>query len=435
MELPPLEIESLDHEARGIAHSNGKVIFVEGALTGERVRYRTFKRKPSYELGRAIEILRPSSQRVVPRCPSFGTCGGCSMQHLDTGAQVSSKQRVLEENLARIGKVRPELVFRPIHGPSWGYRFRARISVQQRVETDEIILGFHKRKSNYLVDMRSCDVLPVRISNLLAPLRELISSLTIRLSLPQIELAIGEETVVFVLRLLEPFAAGDADLVNAFAAHHSVRFWIQRGGPESATPMVSGESPLAFSLPEFGVHMPFQPTDFTQVNHQINRTLVGRAVRLLHPEPDDRVLDLFCGLGNFTLPLATRSAHVTGIEGSPQLTQRAQQNAVENRLGEKTSFLTANLFEPDVAQFRSLGRFEKVLIDPPRDGAVELARMWAANADLRPQRIVYVSCNPSTLARDADILTHAAGFRLRGAGVVNMFPQTSHVESIALFEQ
>jgi 23S rRNA (uracil1939-C5)-methyltransferase len=443
---PELEIESLDMEARGVGRQTdengepGKVVFVEGALPGERVSYSSFRKKPSYEQAQIVRILRESATRVHPRCAFYGTCGGCSMQHLDERAQIAVKQRVLEDNLWHLAKLRPEIVFRPIHGPSWGYRYRARLTVRYVVKKGGVLVGFHEKKSSHVADMTRCEVLPEHVSAMLVPLRGLVEQLSIRERMPQIELAVGADVTALVLRVLEPLTAADEGLLREFADQHRVQFWLQPKGPETVYPFYPTDVELTYTLPEFDVRMPFKPTDFTQVNHQINRALVGRALRLLAPAKTDRVLDLFCGLGNFTLPLARCSRQVIGIEGSDTLSQRALDNARANGLDAHTSFACRNLFEISAEDFRALGRFDKFLIDPPRDGALavskalaELAR--AGDEALLPKRIVYVSCSPATLARDAGLLVHDAGYRLKGAGVVNMFPHTSHVESIALFER
>ena len=443
---PVLEIESLDMEARGVGRQldengePGKVIFVEGALPGELVTYSSFRKKPSYEQAQIVDILRESVMRTKPRCPFFGTCGGCSMQHLDERAQIAIKQRVLEDNLWHLAKLRAQQMYRPIHGPSWGYRYRARLTVRHVVKKGGVLVGFHEKKSSYVADMTSCEVLPPHVSAMLVPLRRLVESLSIRDRMPQIELAVGDAVTALVLRVLEPIDAADEALLRAFADEHRVQFWLQPKGPDSATPFYPTDVELAYTLPEFNIRMPFKPTDFTQVNHQINRVLVGRALRLLAPAGTDRVLDLFCGIGNFTLPLARRAREVVGIEGSAVLTQRALANAQANGVAGHTSFATRNLFEITADDFRALGAFDKFLIDPPREGALAVSKALAGLAQagetaLLPKRIVYVSCNPGTLARDAGLLVHEAGYRLVGAGVVNMFPHTSHVESIACFER
>jgi 23S rRNA (uracil1939-C5)-methyltransferase len=443
-----IDIESLDTEARGVGHlqnedgSRGKVIFVEGALPGERVSYQTFRKKAKWEAATLLEIHRESALRVAPRCEYFGICGGCAMQHVDPAAQIAAKQRLLEDNLHHIGSVSPEMVLRPIHGPDWGYRYRARLSVRNVPKKGGVLVGFHERKSPYVVDMKTCQVIPPKVSALLVPLRELVATLSIKERLPQFELAVGDGKdgmlTVLVLRNMAPLAADDEARLRAFADLHEIQWWLQPAGPDSAYPFYPIGPQLHYTLPEFGITMPFKPTDITQVNHQINRVLVERALRLLDVQPDERVADLFCGLGNFTLPLATRARAVVGIEGSPALTARAMENARHNGLEDKTSFVTRNLFEITAADLAALGRFDRMLVDPPRDGAAALCTalvdLREIDATLRPRRIVYVSCSPSTLARDADLLVHRGGYALKKAGVVNMFPHTAHVESIAVFD-
>ncbi len=439
-----INIRSLDMDARGVGHltnedgSQGKVVFVEGALPGEVVGFNSYRKKPSWEAATLGPIIKESSQRVNPKCPHYGVCGGCSMQHLDPSAQVAMKQRVLEDNLSHIGKVKPVMVMRPVYGPTWGYRYRARLSVRNVHKKGIVLVGFHEKKSRYVANMETCEILPPHISKMLMPLRDLISSLTLIEALPQIELAIGEGVTAMVLRIMQPLGAGDAEKLKAFADQHQVQWWLQTAGPDSAEPYYPEHSDLHYLLPEFGVKMPFKPTDFTQVNHHINRVLVARALGLLEVQKDERILDLFCGLGNFTLPIATQAREVVGIEGSTALTQRALSNAQANGLGDSTSFATRNLFEVKAEDFVALGKFDRFLIDPPRDGAMAVCQalidLGKIAPELRPERIVYVSCSPSTLARDAGMLVNEAGYQMAKAGVVNMFPHTSHVESMAVFD-
>ncbi len=439
-----IDIKSLDMDARGVGHlanedgSPGKVIFVEGALPGERVSFLTFKRKKNWEAARMTVLHKASSMRVEPLCPHFDYCGGCSMQHMEPSAQVAMKQRVLEDNLWHISKVKSETIMRPMHGPTWGYRFRARLSVRHVAKKNTVLVGFHEKRSAFVADIQTCKILPAHVAAMLMPLRELIGALSIYDQLPQIEVAIGEGLTVLVLRIMAPLTAADETALRSFADQWSIQFWLQTRGPETAAPFYPLNLPLFYRLPEFGVTMPFKPTDFTQVNHQINRVLVASALRLLDVQPGERVADLFCGLGNFTLPLATLAREVVGIEGSTALTERALENARANGLDAKTHFETRNLFEVTTADLVALGKFDRMLIDPPRDGAHALAQalagLKASHPELMPKRIVYVSCSPSTLARDAGILTHEAGYVLKKAGVVNMFPHTSHVESMAVFE-
>lgn len=436
-----LEIESLDLEARGIARRDGKVIFVEGALPGERVTVETVRRKPSYEIARCETVLRPSVQRVEPRCPHFGVCGGCAMQHLSASAQVAIKQRALEDTFQHVGKLRPQQMFAPIHGPTWGYRYRARLSVRFVPKKGGALVGFRERKSSYVVDMRECHVMPPVISNMLVPLRELVASMSAPDRMPQIEVAIGDTVIALTLRHLVPLTDSDLAQLRAFAQTHGVQWWLQAKGPDTvhrldgAASAGDAASQLAYTLPEFGLRMPFRPTDFTQVNHAINRVMVSRALKLLDPQPQDRVADMFCGLGNFTLPLATLAREVVGVEGSKALTDRAMEAALAHGLQDRIRYDTLNLFEIDLAWLQGLGHFDRMLIDPPREGAHALSQALAQLPSAqRPKRIVYVSCSPGTLARDAAILVHLGGYALRGAGVINMFPHTGHVESIAVFE-
>jgi len=425
-------VESIDQEGRGIAHNDGKVIFIEGAITGERVTYSAYRKKPSFENAQVAEILRPSFMRVHPKCIHFGVCGGCSMQHLDATAQVAVKQRILEDNLERIGKVEPETILPAIQGMPWEYRQRARLSVRHVLKKGKTLVGFHEKRSSFVADLTRCEILPSKISALISPLSELVDSLSIRDRLPQIEVACGDRVDVLVLRIMEALNGQDEAALRAFADRHGIQFWLQPKGPDSCYPFHPLDAPaLTYTLPEFGIEMPFAPTEFTQVNHQLNRLMVHRTLRLLDPQPGERIADFFCGLGNFTLPIAKSGARVLGIEGSEALVRRALQNAGRNELSDRVEFRAMNLFDVDDAALAGMGKFDRWLIDPPRDGAVELVK--AITPEIAPRRIVYVSCNPATLARDAAVLVQVHGYALKAAGVMNMFPQTSHVESIAVF--
>jgi 23S rRNA (uracil1939-C5)-methyltransferase len=431
-----LEVQSLDQEGRGIARVEGKAVFVEGALPGEQVSATWLKRKPTYDIARADSIFRPSAARTLPRCPHFSICGGCSLQHFDPAAQVATKQRSLEDAFWHIARVRPEQILPAIHGPSWGYRHRARLSVRYVAKKGGVLVGFHEKKSSYVADMLSCAILPPGISALLPQLRELIGGLSIRDRLPQIELAVGDGDLpvqALVLRVLAAPSAEDEASLRAFADRHAVQFYLQSGGPETATPFHPPENRLAYTLPEFGLRFPYSPTEFTQVNPAINQVLVRRALALLDPQPGERVADFFCGLGNFTLPIARRGASVVGIEGSAALVRRATENARLNRLAERTRFEVANLFEATPETIEVLGPLDRILIDPPREGAIALVK--SLPGDGWPRRIVYVSCSPATLARDAGVLVNDHGYTLAAAGIVNMFPHTAHVESMAVFER
>jgi len=439
-----LLVESLDLEGQGVAHNEeGKVVFIDGALPGEQVQVSVGRRKNNWEQATLTALRRESSQRVTPRCRHFGTCGGCKLQHFHVGAQVATKQRALEDAMWHLGKVRPERLMRPIEGPTWGYRYRARLSVRHVAKKGKVLVGFHERKSSYVADMDSCEVLPPHLSDLLVPLADLVMAMDGRDRLPQIEVAVGAETTALVLRHLEPLSEADLGRLRAFGEANNIQWWLQPKGPDTVHRLDETGPALTYTLPEFGLTMPFKPTDFTQVNHQINRVLVGKALRLLDAGPDERVIDWFCGLGNFTLPIATQAREVLGIEGSEALVARSRENARFNGLAERTRFEARNLFEIAPADLAVYGAADKWLVDPPREGAFALAK---AVSDLHqdpslapgftlPRRIVYVSCNPATLARDAGLLVHQGGYRNTAAGAVNMFPHTAHVESIAVFER
>ncbi|MEO8718973.1 MAG: 23S rRNA (uracil(1939)-C(5))-methyltransferase RlmD [Burkholderiales bacterium] len=424
-----LNVHALDAGGHGIArNADGKVVFVEGALGGETVDAQVVRSKPKFDTARTVAVLKASSGRRVPPCPYYENCGGCAIQHADARTQVAAKQRWLEDCFERIGKVELECVLAPIYGAEWGYRHRARLSVRYVEKKGGAMVGFRERRSTYVTDMQACLVLPAHVSALIPRLRELVGQLSIRERLPQIEVAVGDEVVVLVFRNLLPLTEADQALLRRFADVSSVQVWLQPRGPDTAAPFHPlPAADLAYALPEFAVRIAFRPTDFTQVNHGVNRVLVSRAVRLLDPQPGERIGDLFCGLGNFSLPLATRGAQVIGLEGAKALVERARANALANNL--TVQFEVANLFEPNLAPY---GAFDKLLIDPPREGAIELVKALPA---AWPRRLLYVSCDAATLARDAGVLVNTQGFRLAAAGVVNMFPHTAHVESVALFER
>lgn len=463
-----LKIESLDLEAQGIAHRAGKVVFVDGALPFEVVSAQVNRKKDTFEKATLTDIHHESSQRVRPHCPHAGlhpnACGGCKMQHLHAGAQVAVKQRSLEDSLTHIGKTKPESLLRPIEGPAWGYRYRARLSVKYVIKKGEVLIGFHERKSRYVADIKTCAVLAPQVERLLLPLRALVASMEARETLPQIEVAcgdaLGDSVTALVLRHMAPLSASDIAKLKAFAAEHHaashVQWWLQPKGPETVHRLdaADGTGDLSYALPEFGVVMPFKPIDFTQVNPHINRVLVSRSLRLLDVQKNERVIDWFCGLGNFTLPLATQAREVLGVEGSETLVERATDNFLRYKNGlQATSskgcghanFVARNLFDMTPEMLLADGKADKWLVDPPREGAFSLVKALAELMNPAspiekggwqpPLRIVYVSCNPATLARDTDVLVNTAGYRLASAGVVNMFPHTAHVESMAVFER
>lgn len=432
--MPEADIESLDHEGRGVAHVDGKAIFIEGALPGEVVEYASYSRKRSYEKAHAISVLCPSSQRILPPCPHFGTCGGCSMQHLNLAGQTAAKQRVLEDALWHIARLKPEQLFPPIAGTGWAYRQRARLSVRHVASKGGTLVGFREKHSGYVAVMDSCAVLPVHVSALIPRLKTLVEGMSQPDRMPQIEVAVGGSQTVLLLRHLEPLSGDDLDRLRQFADEHGIIWYLQSKGLETVTLFHPLDAPmLSYELPDFDLELRFHPTEFTQVNHGVNRMLVRRAIVLLRPQAGERIADLFCGLGNFTLPIARLGARVLGVEGSAALVQRARQNAELNGLGERCEFAVANLFEATEESFAALGHLDKLMIDPPREGAIALVRALPA-AD-GPRRIVYVSCSPATLARDAAVLVHEKGYRFVGAGMANMFPHTSHLESIAMFEK
>lgn len=437
LEIKQAVIESLDQEGRGVAHIDGKTVFIDGALPNEKVTFQSHLVKPSYEVANVVEVLKQSNQRVTPRCVHFGKCGGCKLQHLDFAAQVAAKQRLLESDLWHIGKVKAENMLPPLFGPTWGYRHKARLSVKYVQKKQRVLVGFIEKGTNFVADMNSCEVLVPEVSALIEPLQYLILQLSLKDKIPQIELAVGEPAqgqpvIVLILRILDALSAQDEVLLKAFAEQHSVQIWTQTKGPDTIKPFYPLDAPqLQYSLPEFVLTYPFKPNEFTQVNPQINQVMIRRAMQLLMPQAGERIADFFCGIGNFTLPIARSGAQVLGLEGLQNLVERAHESADLNNIS-NVEFGVSDLFKMTPEALAGLGHFDKWLIDPPRDGGFELVK--SLGMDNRPQRIVYVSCNPATLARDAGILVNEKGYHLKAAGVINMFPHTAHVESIALFE-
>ncbi len=429
-------VESLDYEGRGVAHVDGKAVFIAGALPYELVQYQPSRKKKNFETATLLKILRASAERIAPGCRFYEICGGCALQHADSRLQVTTKQRVLEDNLARIGKVTPERILPPIYAAQWQYRHRARLSVNYVAKKGGVLVGFREKKSSYVADMHSCEVLAGGVGRMIDPLREVLSTLDKRDRIPQIEVAVGERVIALVLRILEPLTAGDEAKLKVFADAHKIQWWLQVKGPDTAVPWYPLDAPeLTYLLPEFALELNFRPTEFTQVNHAVNCLMVKRAMDLLQPQPGEMIADLFCGLGNFSLPIARLGAHVVGVEGSESLVQRASDNATRNGLSHASRFFAADLYTDQAAAMQKIPAVTKMLIDPPRDGAMEVCNLLGR--DVRPElkRIVYVACSPGTLARDAGLLVHTQGFTLKAAGVVNMFPHTAHVESIAVFER
>ncbi|WP_456413005.1 23S rRNA (uracil(1939)-C(5))-methyltransferase RlmD [Thiolapillus sp.] len=423
------QIASLSHDGRGVARIDGKATFIHGALPDERVLFRYTGKRKSHDEGEVVAVLEASEQRVTPECAHFGLCGGCSLQHLRAAAQIQYKQQTLLDAFSRIGKIMPEEILPPLTNKTpWGYRRKARLGVKQVLKKGRVLVGFRERNASFVADMDSCEVLHPKIGRALGELSTLIGSLSIAARIPQIEVAMDDLRCVLIFRLLEPLTHADGEKLREFARHHDFIIYLQEGGPDTVKPL-DEEADLHYALPEFGLELYFQPTDFTQVNTGINRQMVGRVIDLLALEKQDQVLDLFCGVGNFTLPMATRAGRVTGVEGAEELVGRARDNARRNRL-DNVSFHAANLYESLEHEPWLRQQFNKVLLDPPRSGAWEvlghLPRMGA-------ERIAYVSCYPGTLARDAAELVNKLGYRLVSAGVMDMFPHTAHVESVALF--
>jgi len=432
VDLFTVDIESLTHEGKGVAHVDGKVVFVDGALPSERVTFRYTEQKKSYDEGQAIEIIESSEDRVEPLCAHFGVCGGCSLQHLSAETQIKSKSTILFDNLERIGKVEAEKALDPIVSHPWSYRRRARLGVKYVFKKEKVLVGFREKRSPYLADISSCKVLDERIGEKITELCELIASLSLYQRIPQIEVAIGDDDIALVFRHLDALPESDEAKLVAFGQVHNFQIYGQIKGPTTIKKLwAPNENSLSFSLPEHDVKLNFRPSDFTQVNIDINRQMVSRALGLLEIESDDRVLDLFCGLGNFTLPIARQAKYLVGVEGSEDLVQQARANAQANNI-DNVEFHAVDLTKSTEGLPWVSERYDKVLIDPPRSGALEVMEFIAK---MSPSRIVYVSCNPATLARDAHELVNTYGYTLKQAGVMDMFPHTTHVESIAVFEK
>ncbi|HEY2400496.1 MAG TPA: 23S rRNA (uracil(1939)-C(5))-methyltransferase RlmD [Steroidobacteraceae bacterium] len=429
-------VAALTHEAEGVVRE-GKAAFVAGALPGERIRFRRIRRHRQHDDAELLEVLEPSADRVVPKCAHFGVCGGCALQHLSPEAQLDIKQTELRDNLERVGKVTPREWLPPLRGPVWNYRRRARLGAKFVTKKDRVVVGFRERLAPYVAEVHTCEVLADPVGKLIAPLASMFNELSIRHRIPQIETAVADNVVALVLRVLDPPSADDLDKLRAFAKLHSVRFYLQTGGLDSVTALDGGGEALAggealrYGLPQFDLQLEFTPTDFVQINAQINQALVGRAVDLLGLTPTSSVLDLFCGLGNFTLALARNAGRAVGVEGDKGLVERARHNANLNGIG-NAEFHVADLSKPLDSHLPWLKEsYSHVLLDPPRAGAMEVL---ASIARLNPQRVLYISCHPGSLARDLGLLVHEQGMSLVAAGVLDMFPHTTHVESMAILE-
>ncbi len=424
------DVESLDQEGRGVAHAGGKAVFIDGALPGETVSFQRTRRQRRYDEASVVEVLRASPDRVRPRCRHYGVCGGCSLQHLDHAAQLAAKGRVVAEALERIGGVTPDAWLPPLTGPIWSYRRRARVGSKFVDKKGKVLVGFRERGSPLLADLEVCEVLASPAGNLITPLAELIGALDIKRRVAQIEVAVAENTTALVLRVLEDPTPADLGRMRDFETRHGLALYLQRGGLDTVLPLTQPGVPLRYELPGLPAGIEFAPTDFVQVNGELNRQMVARAISLLEPREGDRALDLFCGLGNFSLPLAQKVAEVAAVEGDAALVARARANAARNGISNAV-FHAADLAAEGARDSWTRGAYDLVLLDPPRAGAREVLPVAVAS---RPRRVVYVSCHPGSFARDAGILVQQLGYHLAAAGIMDMFPHTSHVESIALFE-
>jgi len=429
-EVHEADIVDLSHDGRGVARIDGKAVFVEGALPRERVRLRVVKRRRQMDEAVLVEVLTASPDRATPRCQHFGICGGCSMQHLSAGAQLAAKQRELLENLERIGSVHPERLLNALRGPEWAYRRRARLGVKYVHKKGRVLAGFRERDKPYLADLRRCEILTEPLGLLPQDLAALVETLVIREKIPQVEVAAGDAAAALVFRVLEPPGAQDLEKLANFGAARGLQIFLQSGGLDTVRPLRADYAPLNYKIDSGKIVIEFGPVDFLQINRDINVSMVDAAMNLLQVNPTDTVLDLFCGLGNFTLPLARRALRVVGVEGDATLVAKARANAVRNGIG-NAQLAVENLFEPNTFGAWASARYELVLLDPPRAGA---SALLATMAQWRPRRVVYISCHPGSLARDAGVLVHSLGFRLTDAGVMDMFPHTTHIESIAVFE-
>lgn len=430
---PIATITKLSHDGRGIATIDDKTTFLAGCLPGETVHYRIHQKKPAFQEGKATDILTSSPMRATPPCRHFGVCGGCSLQHMTNDAQLEQKQETLLDQLKHFGKVAPEVILTPLSVETEGYRRKARLGVKHVIKKEKVLVGFREKSSRYLAELESCKVLHPEIGNRLTELAELVASLSCYNRVPQIEVSIGDETVALIFRHLEPFTDEDRKCLSDYAKKHQFHIYLQPNSPASLEKLwpLDNNHRLTYSLPQQELTFQFHPTDFTQVNLPVNRLMVNQALQLLDPQSDETVLDLFSGIGNFTLPIAKLAKHVTGVEGSVEMVERGYENAKANEI-ENVSFFAANLAkEPGITEWTKT-KYDKVLLDPPRAGALEILPLVAKS---KPKRIVYISCNPATLARDAGELVHQHRYKLTHAGIMNMFPHTAHIEAMAVFER
>lgn len=422
-------IESLSHDGRGVAHIEGKTVFIDGVLPGEEISFFYTGRSRKHDTGKVCEVFTASEHRVEPKCAHADICGGCSLQHMAPGQQIFYKQQTLLDNLERIGHVTPETVLPPLTGPHWGYRHKARLGVKHVRKKGRVLVGFREKGGRYLADLVRCEVLHESVGPRLQELAELIHGMEARERIAQIEVAIGDKVTVLVFRNLDPLSETDTEMLRQYAKSTGLHIHLQPKGPDSCYALYPEHTELSYHIPDYQLKMDFEATDFTQVNPQINLAMINQALALMDLQYEDTVLDLFCGLGNFTLPMAKQAGKVIGVEGDEQLVQRAWENAKRNKI-ENAWFAVTDLSEDPAQQQWMNNSYTKVLIDPPRSGAAE---MMPHIARLNPERIVYVSCHPGSLARDAGMLINDHGYKLVSAGVMDMFPHTTHVESMALF--
>ncbi len=424
-------IHAMTHDGRGIAQIQGKTTFIEGALPGEEVLFTYTSRKGKFDEGRTLEVLKASPDRVEPLCQHFNVCGGCSLQHMNSSAQIQMKQQLILDQLQHFGKIQPDTVLPPLTGPQWGYRRKGRLSVKYVGKKNAVLVGFHEKNGRYIADIKRCEILQPPLDSLITPLKELIQNLKSYQHIPQLEVAVGDQATAIIFRHLVPLASEDIEQLIAFGKQHQLHIYLQPKGPQSIHliwPENLASEFLQYSISDPAINLEFKPTDFVQINKVINQQMIKRALELLALEAADCVLDLFCGLGNFTLPIARQCAEVIGVEGDADLIARATENAQKNHLN-NARFFQQNLEGDFNFENWTQRKFTKVLLDPPRVGALHAIQQIAK---LKPQRIVYVSCNPATLARDAgELINH--GYRLTKVGMMDMFPHTHHAEAIGLF--
>ena len=427
-------ISSISHEGKGISYEDDKTIFIDNALLDEEVEYKIFKKKKNLAFAKSLKILKPSSQRIEAKCDVYGICGGCSMQHFDEGVQLAYKQRAFEETLKHVGNVLPETILSPISGPLWHYRHKARLRVKYVLKKQKVLIGFNEKLSHFLTNMDSCPVLPKKLSDLIKPLQDLFIKLSIKEQIPQIEYASNQIRHILVLRILQSLTKEDEIILKDFQDLNEIEFWIQTKGYDTVKPLFeTTKDYVTYKNKEFNLEFLFNPTGFTQINPFINEILIRRVMALLEPKKSDLIFDFFSGIGNFTLPIATSGASVLAVEGDKMLVDSGNNNAIKNNLSNNVRFKEADLFNIEKKELLLLGQADKWLIDPPRLGALNLINLL--DDQIKPKLIIYISCNPATLARDSDILVNKKNYRFKKGGIVNMFPHTSHVESIAVFER